>query len=47
MKKFEKDIILFMERYPNRIKMVNADQPLEQVVNDVWDILAKVVIEKK
>ena len=28
-----------MRRYPNRFKIVNADQPLEQVIEDVWGIL--------
>ncbi len=38
---------LVVKRYPNRIKVINADQTLEKVVDDVWDILAKVLIEKK
>lgn len=28
-----------MKRYPARFKVVNADQPLEQVIEDVWGIL--------
>ena len=28
-----------MKRYPERFKVVNADQPLEQVIEDVWGIL--------
>ncbi|AWE05929.1 dTMP kinase [Lysinibacillus sp. 2017] len=28
-----------MNRYPDRFKVVNADQPLEQVIEDVWEIL--------
>ena len=28
-----------MRRYPNRFKMVNADQPIEMVVEEVWGIL--------
>ena len=28
-----------MERYPARFKVVNADQPLEQVIEEVWRIL--------
>lgn len=38
---------LIMERYPNRIRKVNANQTLEQVIEDVWDILTKVLNEKK
>ncbi|MFY3791354.1 dTMP kinase [Ureibacillus sp. MALMAid1270] len=38
---------LVMERYPNRIKMVNANQSIEKVTEDVWDILTKVLNEKK
>ena len=28
-----------MKRYPERFKVVNADQPLEQVIEEVWGIL--------
>lgn len=28
-----------IKRYPERFKVVNADQPLEQVIEDVWEIL--------
>lgn len=28
-----------MKRYPNRFRVINADQPLEDVIEDVWGIL--------
>lgn len=28
-----------MRRYPERFKMVNADQPIEMVIEEVWGIL--------
>ncbi|RKJ66868.1 dTMP kinase [Butyricicoccus sp. 1XD8-22] len=36
-----------IKRYPERIKVVNADQSLEQVVEEVWNILTKVLNEMK
>ncbi|BDH59906.1 thymidylate kinase [Lysinibacillus sp. PLM2] len=36
-----------IKRYPERIKVVNADQTLEQVVEEVWNILTKVLNEMK
>ncbi|SOC44681.1 dTMP kinase [Ureibacillus acetophenoni] len=38
---------LVMERYPKRIKQINAAEPLEQVVERVWDILTDFLDEKK
>lgn len=38
---------LVMERYPKRIKQINAAEPLEQVVERVWDILTDFLGEKK
>lgn len=28
-----------MKRYPNRFRIINADQPLEDVIEEVWEIL--------
>jgi dTMP kinase len=28
-----------MRRYPERFKIINADQPIEQVIDEVWEIL--------
>ncbi|HWL24994.1 MAG TPA: dTMP kinase [Ureibacillus sp.] len=35
------------KRYPDRIKLVNADQTIEEVVDVVWDILVNFLKEKK
>ncbi|MGN7479764.1 dTMP kinase [Solibacillus silvestris] len=32
-----------MRRYPERFKVINADQPLEQVIEDVWGILNPII----
>nr|WP_106782119.1 dTMP kinase [Lysinibacillus timonensis] len=36
-----------MKRYPERIHKVNAEQELEQVTEEVWKIIEKVLNEKK
>jgi len=38
---------IVMKRYPDRIKLVNADQTIDQVVEVVWEILVKFLKEKK
>jgi len=35
------------KRYPDRIRLVNADQTIEEVVDVVWDILVNFLKEKK
>jgi dTMP kinase len=35
-----------VKRYPNRIKVVNADQPVEKVVEEVWLLLSESLEEK-
>lgn len=42
-KKVREGYLLLVERYPERIKVVNADQNLEQVVEEVWSILCDVI----
>lgn len=32
-----------MRRYPDRYRIINADQPLEQVIEDVWMILNPII----
>lgn len=32
-----------VKRYPNRIRIINAAQPIEQVVEDVWAIISEVL----
>lgn len=34
---------LLVKRYPERIKVVNAEQSVEQVIEDVWSILTDVI----
>ena len=34
---------LLVKRYPERIKVVNADQSVEQVIEDVWSIITDVI----
>ncbi|MFJ7953715.1 dTMP kinase [Lysinibacillus sp. NPDC096418] len=41
--KVREGYMLLVERYPERIKVVNADQDVEQVVEDVWSILLDVM----
>jgi len=41
--KVREGYMLLVERYPERIKVVNADQDVEQVVEDVWSILLDVI----
>ena len=36
-----------VKRYPNRIVVVNADQSIEQVIDEVWKILKEVVTKSK
>lgn len=36
-----------VKRYPERVQVVNADQPVEQVVEDVWKILKGVLTKSK
>lgn len=36
---------LLVKRYPNRIKVVNADQPIDKVVEDVWHLLSETLEE--
>lgn len=38
---------LVLNRYPDRIKLINADQQLDQVIENVWDILTNFLNEKK
>lgn len=38
---------LVAKRYADRIQMINAEQPIEQVVEDVWDIFKRLVLEKE
>lgn len=38
---------LLVKRYPNRIKVVNADQPIDKVVEDVWHLLSETLEESK
>jgi len=35
-----------VKRYPNRIKVVNADQSVENVVEDVWRLICEALEEK-
>ncbi|MCP1143226.1 dTMP kinase [Lysinibacillus endophyticus] len=35
-----------IKRYPNRIKVVNAEQPVEKVIDEVWEILYELVVRK-
>ncbi|SOC26163.1 thymidylate kinase [Ureibacillus xyleni] len=35
-----------IKRYPNRIKIINADQSIEEVVEEVWNILRMLVVQK-
>lgn len=42
-KKVREGYLLLVKRYPERIKVVNADQNLEQVIEDVWSILSDVI----
>ncbi|HWK22930.1 MAG TPA: dTMP kinase [Ureibacillus sp.] len=35
-----------VKRYPNRIKIVNADQPVEKVVEEVWNLITFSLDEK-
>lgn len=35
-----------VKRYPNRIKVVNADQSVENVVEDVWRLICESLDEK-
>ncbi|MEL3959760.1 dTMP kinase [Lysinibacillus endophyticus] len=35
-----------IKRYPNRIKVVNAEQSVEKVIEEVWDILYELVVRK-
>lgn len=35
---------LLVNKYPNRIKVINADQPMEKVLEDIWDILYRFVL---
>lgn len=41
--KVREGYMLLVKRYPKRIKVVNADQNVEQVVEDVWSILCDVM----
>lgn len=41
--KVREGYMLLVERYPERIKVVNADQNVEQVVEDVWSIICDVM----
>ena len=41
--KVREGYLLLVKRYPARIKVVNADQNVEQVVEDVWSILCDVM----
>lgn len=41
--KVREGYMMLVERYPERIKVVNADQNVEQVVEDVWSIICDVM----
>lgn len=41
--KVREGYLLLVKRYPERIKVVNADQNVEQVIEDVWSILSAVI----
>ncbi|MFJ7738626.1 dTMP kinase [Lysinibacillus sp. NPDC097287] len=41
--KVREGYLMLVERYPERIKVVNADQNVEQVIEDVWSILCDVM----
>ena len=41
--KVREGYLLLVKRYPERIKVVNADQNVEQVIEDVWSILCDVI----
>lgn len=41
--KVREGYLLLVKRYPARIKVVNADQNVEQVVEDVWSIICDVM----
>ncbi|MBD8028484.1 dTMP kinase [Ureibacillus sp. Re31] len=38
---------LLVKRYPNRIKVVNANQPVDKVVEEVWHLLSETLEESK
>lgn len=42
-KKVREGYLMLVKRYPERIKVVNADQNVEQVIEDVWSILCDVI----
>lgn len=41
--KVREGYLQLVERYPTRIKVVNADQKVEQVIEDVWSLLYDVM----
>lgn len=42
-KKVREGYSLLVERYPERIKVVNAEQSVDQVIEDVWSIITDVI----
>lgn len=38
---------LLVKRYPNRMKVVNANQPVDKVVEEVWHLLSETLEESK
>ena len=44
--KVRKGYYEIIKRYPNRIKVINAEQSVEKVVEDVWNILSDLVVRK-
>ncbi len=41
--KVHEGYLLLVERYPERIRMVNADQDIDSVVEEVWSLLLKAI----
>lgn len=41
--KVHEGYLLLVERYPERIRIVNADQDIDSVVEDVWSLLLKAI----
>jgi len=42
-KKVREGYLQLVERYPERIRVVNADQSIERVVEDVWSLIYEAI----